>query len=62
MVKTGINNTRRVPNCNFFLRGPKYFRLDIGSKSTPVTVDRLKPHTGTAETAPAAPPRRGHPL
>jgi len=42
-------------------RGPKYFRLDIGGKSTAVTVDRLKPHTGTAETAPAAPPRRGRP-
>ena len=42
-------------------RGPKYFRLDIGGKSTADTVDRLKPHTGTAETAPAAPPRRGHP-
>ncbi len=38
-------------------RGPKYFRLDIGGRSTAVTVDRLKPHTGTAETAPAAPPR-----
>jgi len=42
-------------------RGPKYFRLDIGGKSTAVTVDRLKPHTGTAETAPAAPLRRGQP-
>jgi hypothetical protein len=42
-------------------RGPKYFRLDIGGKSTAVTVDRLKPHTGTTETAPAAPPRRGYP-
>ena len=42
-------------------RGPKYFRLDIGGRSTAVTVDRLKPHTGTAETTPAAPPRRGRP-
>jgi transposase InsO family protein len=32
-------------------RGPKYFRLDIGGKSTAATVDRLKPYTGTAETA-----------
>jgi len=42
-------------------KGPKYFRLDIGGKSTAVTVDRLKPHTGDAETTPAAPPRRGRP-
>jgi hypothetical protein len=35
-------------------RGPKY-------KDMAVTVDRLKPHTGTAETTPAAPPRRGRP-
>jgi len=42
-------------------KGPKYFRLDIGGKSTAVTVDRLKPHTGTSETTPAAPPRRGRP-
>jgi len=40
-------------------RGPKYFRLGIGGKDTVVTVDCLKPHTGTAETTPAAPPRRG---
>jgi hypothetical protein len=42
-------------------RGPKYFRLDIGGRSTAVTVDRLKPHTGNAGTTPAAPPRRGRP-
>jgi len=42
-------------------RGPKYFRLDIGVKSTVVTVDRLKPNTDNAETALAAPPRRGLP-
>jgi len=42
-------------------RGPKYFRLDIGGKNTAVTVNRLKPHTSTAETTPPAPPRRGRP-
>jgi len=42
-------------------KGPTYFRLDICGKSTAVTVDRLKPHTGNAETTPAAPPRRGRP-
>jgi hypothetical protein len=42
-------------------RGPKYFRLDIGGKNTAVTVDRMKPHTGTTETTPAAPPRHGRP-
>ena len=42
-------------------KGPKFFRLDIGGKDTAVSVDRLKPHTGTAVAAPAAPPRRGRP-
>jgi len=42
-------------------KGPKYFRLDIGGKSTAVSVDRLKPHTGRAGATPAAPPRRGRP-
>jgi len=42
-------------------KGPKYFRLDIGGRSTAVTVDRLKPHTGNAKTTLAAPPRRGRP-
>jgi len=31
MVKTGINDTRRVPNCNFFLRGYGEMEKD-GSK------------------------------
>ena len=37
-------------------RGPKYFRLDIDGKDTAVSVDCLKPHTGTAGATPAAPP------
>jgi len=42
-------------------KGPKYFRLDISGKSKAVTLDRLKPHTGNAETTLAAPPRRSRP-
>jgi hypothetical protein len=42
-------------------RGPKFFRLDIGGKQTAVSVERLKPHPGTAAATPAAPPQRGHP-
>jgi len=42
-------------------QGPKYFRLDIGGKDTAVSVDRLKPHTGSAAITPATPPRRGRP-
>jgi len=42
-------------------KGPKYFSIDIGGKQQAVTVDRLKPHTGTAASTPAAPPRRGRP-
>ena len=42
-------------------KGPKFFRLNIGNQQQTVSVDRLKPHTGTAAAAPAAPPRRGRP-
>jgi transposase InsO family protein len=42
-------------------RTPKYFTLDIGGQQQAVTVDRLKPHTGTAAATPAAAPRRGRP-
>jgi hypothetical protein len=42
-------------------RGPKYFSIDIGGQQQAVTVDRLKLHTGTAASTPAAPPRRGRP-
>jgi hypothetical protein len=41
---------------------PKYFNINIGGQQQAVTVDRLKPHTGTAASTPAAPPRRGRPL
>jgi len=42
-------------------KSAKYFTLDIGGQQQTVTVDRLKPHTGTAAASPAAPPRRGRP-
>ena len=42
-------------------RVPKFFRLDIGSRMVPVSVDRLKPHTGAADATPAAPARQGRP-
>jgi hypothetical protein len=41
--------------------GPKTFLIDIGGKSETISVDRLKPHQGTATLQPAAPPRRGRP-
>jgi transposase InsO family protein len=40
---------------------PKYFRVAIGSQSVVVSVDRLKPHLGTAPVTPPVPPRRGRP-
>jgi len=42
-------------------KGPKYFSIDIRGQQRAITVDRLKPHTGTAASTPAAPPRRGRP-
>ena len=42
-------------------KGPKHFCLDLGGREKEVSVDRLKPHTGAAAAAPAAPPRRGRP-
>ena len=39
-------------------KGPKYFSIDIGGQQQAVTVDRLKPHTGTAASTPASPSRR----
>jgi transposase InsO family protein len=42
-------------------RNPKYFTIQIGGQDQAVSVDRLKPHTGTATATAAAPPRRGRP-
>ncbi len=39
----------------------KTFTLKVGDKSEVVSVDRLKPHTGTSLVVPAAPPARGRP-
>jgi hypothetical protein len=41
--------------------GLKYFRVKIGEKVESVTVDRLKPHTGSLPVSPAQPPQRGRP-
>jgi hypothetical protein len=42
-------------------RQAKYFILRIGGDQQAVSVDRLKPHTGSAPVLPAVPPRRGRP-
>jgi len=42
-------------------KGPMYFSINIGGQQQAVTVDRLKPHMGTAASRPAVPPRRGRP-
>jgi hypothetical protein len=42
-------------------RGPKYFRVAIGGSVDTVSVDRLKPHTGSSVVRAAPPPRRGRP-
>jgi hypothetical protein len=42
-------------------RQAKYFILQIGGGQQAVSVDRLKPHTGTATCFPPSPPRRGRP-
>jgi Integrase core domain len=42
-------------------RGPKYFRVAIGGGVDTVSVDRLKPHTGSGPVRAAPPPRRGRP-
>jgi len=42
-------------------RGPKTFHVQIGDKTEPITVDRLKPHLGSSPVQPAVPPRRGRP-
>ncbi len=38
-----------------------YFNLDICGQHQVVTVDGLKPHTGSTATTPAVPPQRGWP-
>ncbi len=43
------------------LPGPKTFMLEVGGRQETVSVDRLKPHLGSALPVPAAPPRRGRP-
>ena len=42
-------------------RGPKTFKLQVGGREEVVTVDRLKPHLGSAPVEAAEPPRRGRP-
>jgi hypothetical protein len=42
-------------------KSQKYFRLDIGGRAEAVSVDRLKPHLGPSNVAPALPPKRGRP-
>ena len=42
-------------------RGPKTFKLQVGGNVEVISVDRLKPHLGTAAVRPAQPPRRGRP-
>jgi hypothetical protein len=42
-------------------RADKYHVLEIGGKEETVSVDRLKPHLGTANVRPASPPIRGRP-
>ena len=42
-------------------KGPKVFKLQLGTRQEVVTRDRLKPHLGPAPPAVADPPRRGRP-
>jgi hypothetical protein len=42
--------------------GSKFFTVDISGRRETVSVDRLKPHTGSSTPTPAVPPRRGRPL
>ncbi len=41
--------------------GPKVFRLAIGGRAESVSIDRLKPHLGTADVLPQRPPPRVRP-
>ena len=42
-------------------KGPKVFRLQLGTLEEVVSRDWLKPHVGMAPPAVEEPPRRGHP-
>jgi hypothetical protein len=42
-------------------RSPKSFTLDFGDRTDVLSVDRLKPHVGSAPVVPASGPRRGRP-
>ena len=42
-------------------KGPKVFKLQVGTREDIVSRDRLKPHVGLAPPAVADPPRRGRP-
>ena len=42
-------------------KGPKVFKLQIGTREDVITRDRLKPHLGQAPPVAADPPRRGRP-
>jgi transposase InsO family protein len=42
-------------------RGDKVFKLRIGDGVQAISVDRLKPHLGATDVAPAVPPLRGRP-
>jgi transposase InsO family protein len=42
-------------------RSPKFFTVDLGDRQDTISVDRIKPHLGTAPVTPAVAPRRGRP-
>jgi hypothetical protein len=42
-------------------RRDKFFKLEVGGQPEVISVDRLKPHLGTAPVSAAAPPQRGRP-
>ena len=42
-------------------KGPKVFKLQVGTREDVVSRDRLKPHVGRAPPAVADQPRRGRP-
>ena len=42
-------------------KGPKVFKLQLGTQQEVVRLDRLKPYAGQAPPAAAEPPRRGRP-